>query len=95
MAETQSEIEQINAAQRELNLRKAEIMLTQIAAVETLLSSAEGKRFSAKLAEIASQMVDGTSRNTVNNLLSAINSATMSMSFDKSTFENIKASAAE
>lgn len=87
MAETLSEIEQINVAQRELDNRKAEIMLTQITAFETLVNSADGKKFVAKLTEIANGMVESTSRNALNNVLTALSTAPMSMSFEKANFE--------
>lgn len=91
MAETLSEIEKINAAQRDLDLRKAQVMTAKIAAVEAALASPEGTKFVAALRAAADGMVDGTSRNTVNNILSSIANASMSMSFDKTTYDNVLA----
>lgn len=95
MAETLSEIEKINAAQRDLDVRKAEIMLAQIAAFETLINSAEGKKFVAKLTEVSTGMVESNSRNAVANILSAIATAPMSISFEKTNFERTLAPPAQ
>lgn len=89
-----TEAEQINAAQKELDLRKANLMLAKIDALEKLMASKEAQNLLKSLSELQTGMVEGSALGAVNNIIGSFSMSSMMINMEKQKYEGIVAQSA-
>lgn len=89
MSDNTLTVEQLNAAQAELDRQKAVLMATKIdEALETLVS-ADIENLAAVVGDLANNMVNGNSRQQLNNLVSMLRTLPNILAHERSTFQAI------
>lgn len=89
MSDTTLTVEQLNAAQAELDRQKAVLMATKIdEALETLVS-ADIENLATVVGELANNMVNGNSRQQLNNLVSMLRTLPNILNHERATFQAI------
>jgi len=89
MSDVTLTVEELNAAQAELDRQKAVLMATKIDEALEALASADIENLATVVSDLAINMVNGNSRQQLNNLVSMLRTLPNILTHERTTFQAI------